>query len=594
MKNRLMILIFSVLTLSAAAQQKGSAFFQIVSEAQFSGSLERIKKAEYLLKNDGELRHIFDRASAILFENYTPFEKEIAFEDLELQRYADLQQSMYAARQSESVEGMRILDQLGENRDAFSSFELGYFFLVRGIHNSGLNQYKDALYFMGKAERSFEKSSSEIGVLYTKFCKNSLYLKFHRWKLATEFYEETQSEYGETLNVYPWIGANFSMIASSLGFVHERFETVRPSQEKAISLFRSYGDSMNVMKCYLNLGMFEATKNNMDEALLLFRKGVDARVKRNVDLQHIRFLVTIYGLLEDNSNYTAKLLEIFGVSSVRELESIIEEGLYKFDNQDLSLHYWNRKVGHYETNKDRVATIAALKGERDFLYDIIITDTTSAELVQYMLELEQAKTRQLSAEKKRAEHAERIQKMKLDRKIREQRYTFWSLFGITLFAVIFFIGRRQLIKVRKEKKNVSEKLSKSELELESLQQSISSKNRTMQELQERLSLSDTEQAEQVQALRAMKLLTENDWREFQQVSYSLYPNFTEVLSGLPERLTAGEERLLLLLRLNLSKNEVAEMLGVGAESVRKSNYRLRKKIAPLELDELLQKISTNA
>jgi hypothetical protein len=86
------------------------------------------------------------------------------------------------------------------------------------------------------------------------------------------------------------------------------------------------------------------------------------------------------------------------------------------------------------------------------------------------------------------------------------------------------------------------------------------------------------------------LLTEEDWREFRQLFDKVYPGFLIRLKDKMPDLNPAEIRLLALTKLQLAPKEMAAMLGIGYEAIRKSRQRLRKKInLPEEgtLDELV-------
>src|SRR5690606_21585729 len=82
----------------------------------------------------------------------------------------------------------------------------------------------------------------------------------------------------------------------------------------------------------------------------------------------------------------------------------------------------------------------------------------------------------------------------------------------------------------------------------------------------------------LQQLRTATILTENDWKDFQEQFHKAYPGFTDRLLGRHSDLTPAEIRYLLLLRLELSHPEIAHALGISPASLRVTWHRLRKKI----------------
>lgn len=76
----------------------------------------------------------------------------------------------------------------------------------------------------------------------------------------------------------------------------------------------------------------------------------------------------------------------------------------------------------------------------------------------------------------------------------------------------------------------------------------------------------------------MRLRTAKDWGEFKKVFEQLHYGFYTRLTRQYKSLTPGEQRLALLLRLELSAQQMAKMLCVSPDSVFKAMYRFKKKI----------------
>lgn len=85
-------------------------------------------------------------------------------------------------------------------------------------------------------------------------------------------------------------------------------------------------------------------------------------------------------------------------------------------------------------------------------------------------------------------------------------------------------------------------------------------------------------------LSKMKILTEEDWFLFKEYFDKVYPGFIPHIRKKYNNLTPGELRMLLLIKLNLDSFEVASILGISAESVKKGRYRLKKKLELIDED----------
>lgn len=82
----------------------------------------------------------------------------------------------------------------------------------------------------------------------------------------------------------------------------------------------------------------------------------------------------------------------------------------------------------------------------------------------------------------------------------------------------------------------------------------------------------------IKELLQQAILTEADWERFQQSFERVYPKYLQRLRATHPTLTPAEIRLVCLSRLNLSTKEMATMLGVSADTIVKTRYRIRKKV----------------
>ncbi len=98
--------------------------------------------------------------------------------------------------------------------------------------------------------------------------------------------------------------------------------------------------------------------------------------------------------------------------------------------------------------------------------------------------------------------------------------------------------------------------------------------------------SDSEQVKNFSKVLNSTILTDEDWEQFKKTFEEVYPNFFASLRYRFPDITASELRLSALIKLNLSLKEAANTLGISSESVKKSRYRLKKKIALQEEDSL--------
>jgi hypothetical protein len=120
--------------------------------------------------------------------------------------------------------------------------------------------------------------------------------------------------------------------------------------------------------------------------------------------------------------------------------------------------------------------------------------------------------------------------------------------------------------------------------------------KSIKELKESNSYSDSSLIPQpdisvpLYALLKNMILTEKDWQLFSQLFEEVYPDFFVQLSVTSTDLTPFQRRLLQLTKLNISSKEIAYMMGMTVEAIRKARQRIRQKLEPLQANIDLEEV----
>ena len=116
-------------------------------------------------------------------------------------------------------------------------------------------------------------------------------------------------------------------------------------------------------------------------------------------------------------------------------------------------------------------------------------------------------------------------------------------------------------------------------------ESLIRKNDAVQDLEERIKQynegrnNDAPEAQELfSELADSRILTAEDWIQFKELFDKAHSGFTEKLKARFPKLTDAEQRIILLTKLDLSTKQMANILGVSPDSVKKGRYRLKKKI----------------
>lgn len=205
---------------------------------------------------------------------------------------------------------------------------------------------------------------------------------------------------------------------------------------------------------------------------------------------------------------------------------------------------------------------------------------------------------QIDFEKKNAETQLLIEQEKRNKQYYYSVVIILLIFIIASIVLIYQlrkrrVNERKVLQLRNEK--IQYELKTNEKELSKLLKNLTQKNKIIDALNEEIK--SKEQQEETKSLQKEKqvlhdkihsftLLTESDLVEFKHVFNKINPGFYDSILQRYPNLTKSETRLTMLIRLGLTTFEMAQILGISEDSVRKTNFRLRKKLSINSTEEL--------
>lgn len=182
-------------------------------------------------------------------------------------------------------------------------------------------------------------------------------------------------------------------------------------------------------------------------------------------------------------------------------------------------------------------------------------------------------------------------------KTREREYRLYALITAIVLVAAAVYGRMTYLKNQRIKNlqllEAQQKLEISTLKLNEHIQNLIAKNREIESLQEKVKAG--EEWDRVNDLKSVTLITDTDWDHFRHSFERVYAGFTHRMHTRYPQLSTAEQRLLMLIKLQLGPREMALMLGISPESVRIAHYRLRQKLGvsgKQELKEVVEGISS--
>ncbi|THU39285.1 tetratricopeptide repeat protein [Niastella caeni] len=160
-------------------------------------------------------------------------------------------------------------------------------------------------------------------------------------------------------------------------------------------------------------------------------------------------------------------------------------------------------------------------------------------------------------------------------------------FIIVVILLVLVIATQLIFRQQLKQKKNKELLNNAVLQLNYYIESVREKNQLIDQFKQEIEHLNTlpeqnmlsqEKEEIAGKLRQYSILTEEDWTEFRSLFEKVQIGFFDKLKQQFPDLTPSEQRLLALMKLKLSKREMAGMLGIAPDSIKKTRQRIRKKI----------------
>lgn len=439
--------------------------------------------------------------------------------------------------------------------------------IARFTHHLGSALFKsgelsDGLGYMLKANNmmsqiGYDKIPGIDGYLYNLA---RIYFTFHNHEKSRVYLEQAMN-YSESVDVIRLAILNLSAIIDA---ENQKLKSALLTFREALKIMEIEGDTANVGMLYGNIGAIHLKMNELDTAEKLLHPGYKISVSYNRWQNALSTAIRIaqlYGKkgdLEKAEEWTLKSREIIvsknidGNAPWLEVYSLMKDIYFGRDQYKKAFLYNDSLL----TVKDKIA------------------EETDANMLANL-------STQIMAEK----YLTDIKLLENEKKV--QRIIRNSLLAIAGIVIIFltWLFYEQRRKRQEEKKLFRVRQEKAEENLRNFRNRILDKNRLIEKFKTQIhqyQINGNEVYSQnediVHQLNESIILTEEDWLEFKKLFENVYPGFLRKMQLEHPSLTIAEIRLLALTKLNLSVSEMANMLGILPQSVRKTRQRLMKKL----------------
>jgi hypothetical protein len=409
-----------------------------------------------------------------------------------------------------------------------------YQFLAEMLYN--VREYNDCIKYAKKAVTAWRNNPKEFKP-FTVSCMNTVALGYHRLHLydsAFLFYDKAL-QFATKENIPVWVGIIKGNMAQML-YEEKKYDTAYAwfkndyRTSKDSGYFDNAGNSLQwAARTDLALGHTENALTEVREALFLLKLWPDPNYLKN-------------------TYYTATLV------------------FRKMDNFDSAFYYNNLYVA-VNDSLDKVVSANSLAISKARLND----------------------------------EASRYDIQRLNREKRSELMARNFIILLVILGSIIALLYVNRLRVREQhkkqlalqEKNAAEALAREQLQ--NITQNLIEKTALADDLRRQLEgqSASAERQELVNTVSNLTILTEEDWKKFKLLFEQLYPGFFMNLQEKVTDITAAELRMAALMRLRLSANHIASILGIASNSVHKTKQRLRQRLqleAEKDIEEVISRI----
>ena len=447
-------------------------------------------------------------------------------------------------------------------------------FSQTGFYFYTYNQYEKALPYFLKSSRLIDGFPDE------KLFDAVETLKKNAYFFGTILEHEKSITYlQKALQLVPAESKNHSALLNGIGNCYidmkepDKAEVYQLKAKKSALLNK---DDIRYAKVLGDLARIEIIRKNWNKAekLLLEDIGLSEQTKNDRN--------TMFARLQLGKMYWEKGATEKALTTLNQVQQYAASKSYlkgfEYESGEVLLQIAIHKGANAEE--------LTLRRKLDTLNDIVKNTEGKEAISKIALQTQKEKIiLQLEAEKIKSEKASLLR-------------TTWTVVSILLFFIIVLIYLydkrrlklhtaefdRNLLAFQYEKIQSEKKLSDAHNSLESYKIYLTEKNQQIANLEEVIGVSkkhsahlDKDRTSVLQQLLSSHLMTDENWKSFKDAFIEEQSQYYHTLLECLPELTESNLRILLLHKVGLNNQEIAQITGVTLEAVKKAKQRLRKK-----------------
>jgi tetratricopeptide (TPR) repeat protein/DNA-binding CsgD family transcriptional regulator len=490
------------------------------------------------------------------------------------------------------------------------------------------SQYDSSLVWLEKFIHIAERISNESFLAFGKNLKGDLYHLKGQHELAAR-------NYLSALRIYEKLGetdrqADALRLLGATQTSAGRYADAEHNLQQAVELYLQVKDDYYLTQAYRDLGYLLVLKKEYEKAEEYYNKalGISQRLedpfgiaqaegnlgrldylsgRHELALQQYQQALPLFQQMGDQYSTAQTFIEIadawIGLKKYSEALDNIRSGeaiSKTLDSPTAMSEVYKTYAEYYKATDQPLLALEAFEA-----YTVIKDSLNSAAKIRQLEELQLI----YNIEKKDQEIALLAKDVQVG-KLRRSLLTLGLLATFMLGALLIYMQfmRRKRERRLEEERHLRQKaeLEKNRLEKERLERELASqvlqlcrKNELLASLKEEISglkkeahATDKSGLQRIERTIQSDIQSDDDWRQFLATFEKVHPDFLNQLRRIAQKISPAEQRLSCLLKMNLSSKEIATLLNITLEGVKKARYRLRKKLG-LSSDVGLQEFLIN-
>lgn len=423
---------------------------------------------------------------------------------------------------------------------------------IIGLYQSAQNQYDSAEAYYRRAIRLNEEINNWTGLMHNKGNLGYLFEKIGNLNEAEKLYNETVEiliELGDSINL--------PVVLSNLSAIYLRNKSGNLANQylsKAIGICIKNNDTSLLARLYEDMGQMYLDQNLFDSASFFIKKSVnyaEAIDDFKTQIRVIKLLVrldTLKGNYKPATRHLHQLLALNDSLFKRESENNLETSELAYENQKKAtqIELQNLHIQSSKRQKQIYLLLLMFSLSTLFLFIVIFILLKKNNLKKSKLLTDQLRIKNIEIDN--ASKLEEINKLKIER-------------------------FEEDIKI-KEREQVSNALA-----LEQKNELLGMINNKISKAMKVSGVIHISQLNGLVSSIQTELKDSSDSDLFNQKFNLLHAEFFDNLKKIHPELSKSELKFCAYLKLNLTGNQIAKISNITTEAIRKTRYRVRKKLS---------------